>query len=88
MATEVDKLIDSIKTQITTFESSKNESEVGEVTEVRDGIAKLKGLDKCGSQEITYANEINIDKLASGLDNVLKVHILTILSDCQNLISK
>ena len=52
MSTEVDKIIASIKNDISSFEAGSKESEVGEVVEVKDGIAKLKGLDKCGSQEM------------------------------------
>jgi len=46
------QIVDTLKNKIEDYNTDVDLNEVGEVTEVRDGIARIKGLDKCGSQEM------------------------------------
>ncbi len=46
------KITEEIAKDIKSFEPKANIEEIGTVVEVKDGIAKLKGLEKCKSQEM------------------------------------
>ncbi|MCA9386617.1 F0F1 ATP synthase subunit alpha [Candidatus Dojkabacteria bacterium] len=49
---DVKKISEEIKSEIKSFSPKANIEEIGTVIEVKDGIAKLAGLDKCKSQEM------------------------------------
>lgn len=49
---EVENIVDNIKEEIKDFKAQANLEEIGEVIEVKDGIAKVKGLRKVQSNEM------------------------------------
>jgi F-type H+-transporting ATPase subunit alpha len=49
---EVENIVDNIKEEIKDFKAEANIEEVGEVIEVKDGIAKVNGLKKVQSNEM------------------------------------
>ncbi len=54
-----DQILDSLKEQITKFQSSAEVEKVGKVLEVGDGIARISGLGDCASQEmVEFANGV------------------------------
>jgi len=52
MEIKVDEISELLRKQITDFEKKVDVSEVGTVTSVGDGIARIYGLDKCMSSEL------------------------------------
>ncbi len=49
---DTDKIVTNLKEEVDKFEVDPKLEEIGEVIEVKDGIATLKGLNKCASQEM------------------------------------
>lgn len=49
---KVDKKLEQMEQAVGSFEKDLKLEEIGEVIEIKDGIAKIKGLEKCQSQEM------------------------------------
>jgi F-type H+-transporting ATPase subunit alpha len=47
-----DKVVESLKSKIDTFKKDVRVEEIGRVVEVKDGIAKMSGLEKCKAMEM------------------------------------
>ncbi|MBP9758411.1 F0F1 ATP synthase subunit alpha [Candidatus Dojkabacteria bacterium] len=47
-----DKIVDSLRAKIEAYKSEVKVDEVGKVTEVKDGIARMNGLEKCMAMEM------------------------------------
>ncbi len=64
----INKIVDQLKKQINSFESSATTMEVGKVLEVGDGICRLSGLENCQSSEMllfpndTYGLALNLEE--------------------------
>lgn len=50
--TYTDKVVETLKTKIDSFKKDVKVDEVGRVIEVRDGIARMSGLEKCKAMEM------------------------------------
>ncbi len=67
-----DNVISSLKKQIGNFESNVSVQETGVVIEVKDGIARISGLENCQSQEMlefpkeTYGIALNLEEETVG----------------------
>jgi F-type H+-transporting ATPase subunit alpha len=49
---EKKQIVDNLKEEIKDFKNDPHMEEIGEVLEVKDGIAKVRGLENCKSQEM------------------------------------
>ncbi len=83
MEIKVEEISDYLKKQITDFERRVDVSEVGVVTSVGDGIARIYGLDNCMSSELLefpngiYGMALNLEEdtvgaVLFGEDNAIK----------------
>ncbi|MCL4491564.1 MAG: F0F1 ATP synthase subunit alpha [Nitrospirae bacterium] len=83
MEIKVEEISDYLKKQITDFERRVDVSEVGVVTSVGDGIARIYGLDNCMSSELLefpngiYGMALNLEEdtvgaVLFGEDNLIK----------------
>ena len=67
-----DQVVQQLKDQIESFRQEVEVEEVGEVMEVKDGIARVDGLTDCGAQEMlefpgdTYAIALNLEEETVG----------------------
>ncbi len=67
-----DNVISSLKKQIDSFESNVSVQETGVVIEVKDGIARISGLENCQSQEMlefpknTFGIALNLEEETVG----------------------
>jgi len=63
----ITKIVEELKKNISSFEKTVEVQEVGKVTEVGDGIARMSGLEKCQSNEMlefpnqTYGVALNLE---------------------------
>ncbi|MBI3592444.1 MAG: F0F1 ATP synthase subunit alpha, partial [Nitrospirae bacterium] len=83
MEIKVDEISEYLKKQITDFEKRVDVSEVGVVTSVGDGIARIYGLDNCMASELLefpnniYGMALNLEEdtvgaVLFGEDNAIK----------------
>lgn len=67
-----DQVIELLKKNISSFEKTAQVEEVGTVIEVKDGIARISGLEKCQAQEMiefpgsTYGIALNLEEETVG----------------------
>ncbi len=68
----INKIVEELKKNISSFEKQVEVEEVGTVTEVGDGIVRMSGLDKCQANEMlefpgeTYGVALNLEEETVG----------------------